>query len=182
MSDDAKNPLDQLLDLVFFAPAGLVLSARELFPRLAEKGRKQITGQVTTARVVGQFAVQEGQKRAGSALGQVRRQAPPRPSAEPVATSKPAVRIEAVVVAPAPVRTDPTATGNGQAAAAAPVAAPPDADALAIPGYDTLSASQVVQRLGGLSADELEAVRSYEAATRGRKTVLHKVAQLQAAS
>ncbi|MDQ2729587.1 MAG: hypothetical protein M3Y91_17390 [Actinomycetota bacterium] len=52
-------------------------------------------------------------------------------------------------------------------------------DDLAIPGYDSLSASQVVQRLAGLAADELEAVRTYEAATRGRRTILARVSQLQ---
>jgi hypothetical protein len=36
-----------------------------------------------------------------------------------------------------------------------------------------------VQRLAGLSADELEAVRAYEAAGRGRKTILNKVEQLR---
>ena len=55
-------------------------------------------------------------------------------------------------------------------------AAKPD---LAIPDYDGLSASQVVTRLGGLAPDELEAVRRHEAANRGRKTILNKVAQLQ---
>jgi hypothetical protein len=38
-----------------------------------------------------------------------------------------------------------------------------------------------VNRLAGLTATELEAVRSYEAAHRGRKTILSKVAQLQSA-
>jgi hypothetical protein len=51
---------------------------------------------------------------------------------------------------------------------------------LAIPGYDSLSASQVVPRLSGLEAGELDAVRTYEAAGRGRKTILNKIAQLQA--
>ena len=50
---------------------------------------------------------------------------------------------------------------------------------LAIPGYDALSASQVVQRLAGLSPEELEDVRAYELNTRGRRTILNKVAQLQ---
>ncbi len=50
---------------------------------------------------------------------------------------------------------------------------------LAIPDYDGLSASQVVNRLAGLTPEELDAVRSYELATRGRKTILSKVAQLQ---
>ena len=49
-----------------------------------------------------------------------------------------------------------------------------------IPGYDSLSASQVVQRLAGLTQDELEAVRSYEEGGRRRKTILTRVAQLQA--
>lgn len=53
---------------------------------------------------------------------------------------------------------------------------------LAIPGYDTLSASHVVQRLAGLSTAELEAVRAYEADTRGRRTILNRIAQLQTAS
>jgi hypothetical protein len=52
-------------------------------------------------------------------------------------------------------------------------------DDLAIPEYDSLSAPQVVQRLSGLRRDELEAVRRYELAHRGRKTILNKVAQLQ---
>jgi len=50
---------------------------------------------------------------------------------------------------------------------------------LAIPGYDALSASQVVQRLAGLADDELEAVREYETAHRGRKTILGRISQLQ---
>ena len=37
-----------------------------------------------------------------------------------------------------------------------------------------------MNRLAGLSAGELEAVRLYELANRGRKTILSKVAQLQA--
>lgn len=55
----------------------------------------------------------------------------------------------------------------------------PSAAGLGIPDYDGLSASHVVNRLAGLSNDELEAVRAYEAANRGRKTILSKVAQLQ---
>jgi hypothetical protein len=52
------------------------------------------------------------------------------------------------------------------------------ASGLAIPGYDSLSASQVVQRLEGLSSSELEEVRAHEAAHRQRRTILHRVEQL----
>ena len=54
----------------------------------------------------------------------------------------------------------------------------PDVAELAIPDYDELSASQVVERLEGLDTGELEAVRRYEAAHRGRNTILGKIAQL----
>ncbi len=66
-------------------------------------------------------------------------------------------------------------------AGATPVAEPPpvEASSLAIPDYDGLSASHVVNRLAGLAGDELEAVRRYEALNRGRKTILSKIAQLQ---
>jgi hypothetical protein len=50
---------------------------------------------------------------------------------------------------------------------------------LAITDYDSLSASQVVPRLEGLADTELAAVRDYEAAHRGRKTILNRIAQLQ---
>ena len=49
---------------------------------------------------------------------------------------------------------------------------------LSIPDYDELSASQVVQRLPGLSHDELEAIRAYETHGRGRRTILGKIDQL----
>jgi hypothetical protein len=58
----------------------------------------------------------------------------------------------------------------------------PAVDALAIPNYDSLAASQVVPRLASLSAAELESLRRYEAAHRRRMTVLNRVAQLQDAA
>jgi hypothetical protein len=58
----------------------------------------------------------------------------------------------------------------------------PDAASLAIPDYDSLAASQVVPRLAALSTDELDAVRSYESAHRGRRTILGRVDQLLARS
>jgi hypothetical protein len=54
----------------------------------------------------------------------------------------------------------------------------PPVSTLAIPAFDTLSASQVVQRLDGLSREELVSVRAYETSTRGRRTILNRVDQL----
>jgi len=78
---------------------------------------------------------------------------------------------------PEPTVTTPEAAVLSPSAGSAPVDLDPAQ--LAIPGYDTLSASQVVQRLPGLSPDELQAVHVYEMAGRARKTVLLKAAQLK---
>ena len=57
-------------------------------------------------------------------------------------------------------------------------AAPASAADLPIPEYDGLSASQVVSRLGGLTPEELRAIRSYEEGSRGRRTVLLAIDRL----
>jgi len=54
----------------------------------------------------------------------------------------------------------------------------PAVEALAIPGFASLSASQVVQRLDGLTESELRDLRAFEAGTRHRRTILNRVDQL----
>lgn len=71
--------------------------------------------------------------------------------------------------------------GSGPAEAFAPFAGAretPKVDNLAIPGYDSLAASQVVPRLTTLGPDELGAIGTYEQANRGRRTILNRVTQL----
>src|SRR5688572_11477136 len=122
---DEKNPVEQALDVLLYAPIGLVFSARELLPTLVEKGRAQLG----LAKMMGQFAVKEGQTRADKAAKQ------------------------------AMSTLEQLAGGNGHSngsapkatAAPRPAAAPtpsvptsgPEAATLAIPDYDSLSASQV---------------------------------------
>jgi hypothetical protein len=92
------------------------------------------------------------------------------PSAAPSVTPPTAaarVATAAPATGPAPVRTPAPARTNV-----------PDVTSLAIPGFDTLSASQVVQRLDGLNRPELVSVRAYETSTRGRRTILSRVDQL----
>ena len=59
---DSKSPGDRLLELVVYGPAGLAVTVAEEFPKLVEKGRHRVEGQVRTARLVGQFAVQMGRR------------------------------------------------------------------------------------------------------------------------
>ena len=100
----------------------------------------------------------------------------PVPDASAAAASAPAVTTP-------PVADHATEAPGGAEPAvdAAPGLPAPDPSTLAITDYDSLSASQVVPRLDSLAVDELEGIRVYEAATRGRKTILNKIAQLQSA-
>ena len=65
-----RSPLDQVLDLVLYAPVGFVVTAGEELPRLIERGRAQMSGQVSVARLVGRFAVAQGQREAGKVVQQ----------------------------------------------------------------------------------------------------------------
>ncbi len=226
-ADGEPSLAAKALDLLVFAPAGAVLNALEDVPGMAARGRSVLEQEVRNAHLIGQFAVQEGQRRLGRGLDLLRAQAvtaPPQASgASPKASGMPPVvadgpsqppPVEEVVTAfeprlpaPAPAAEAADAADAADAAEAAdapeapaapssartgdvPVKAEPPATAavgsvldevtadLAIPGYATLSASQVVRRLDGLGPGELAAVFRYESATRGRRTILHRVQQL----
>lgn len=167
------QPGEQLLDLLVYAPLGLLLEARDLVPKLAEKGRQRMGGQVTVARMIGEMAVRQGQRRAETVLKRLREQPSTAGGAHPQADAR------RVTNGHRPTAAEP-AGAAAPAGAARPAPAPAaDAAGLAIPGYDTLSASQVVPRLEGLTPGELDAVRAYEVATRGRKTVLTRIDQLR---
>ncbi len=163
---ESSRPTERALDLFLYAPLGALAEAAARLPSYAEKGRVH----VGNARVLGQFAVQMGRKQAEDRLGQVHDDArgllaqfgllpPTQPTTAPERAAAPAH---------APVASSPAASVENGAAG------------LAIPSYDSLAASQVVARLAGLRPDELDAIARYEQAHRGRKTVLGRIAQLQA--
>ena len=108
--------------------------------------------------------------------------------ARAAATKRPAARPAAVAdraptAAPESFEPRPSSSaGNGAEAGATPGATTPPSVELPIPGYDALSASQVVERLTGLSTGELDTVRAYEGAHRRRRTILGKIEQLTASS
>ncbi|MGH9227718.1 MAG: hypothetical protein ACRD07_03125 [Acidimicrobiales bacterium] len=175
----ADQLADQLADLLVYAPIGLFFEAPTLLPKLAEQGRVY----TRNARLFGQFAVRQGEAEVRRRLAGVEEQT--------------TALLRALGVLPDDDQdrsTDGTetrsreraATRSDRSPAAVPESAAPGPDVaglavtdLAIIDYDSLSASQVVTRLPGLTLDELEAVRAYEVAHRGRKTILNKIAQLQ---
>jgi hypothetical protein len=201
-----RSPLDRVLDAAVYGPVGLALAAKDSVPKWIETGRRQLGPQLTMAKTIGRFAVNQGSRQAGGVLRRLAEEA------EGVLVALGLVPAEddlddetaetATVDVPSP---EPSTNGSGagtspsgsSASGTSPSGTSPsgpsapgvaghpsglDPAELAIPGYDTLSASQIVQRLPGLSPDELEAVRLYELAGRSRKTVLLRVAQLKAGS
>lgn len=150
---------EQVADLVFFAPYGFALEVRRLYPELAARGRRQLV----FTRTVGKYAVKRGQARVDDLL----------------ATGIGLVSAFLPQSAPEPDPDEVVETAVNLAAVPdLPVEPQPDADHLAIPDYDNLSAFQVVPRLEALGQDDLAAVREYEESTRGRRTILNKIAQL----
>jgi hypothetical protein len=185
---DRKSPVERALNLFVYAPVGLLALAREELPAIIEKGRQELTNQATVAKMMGEYAVAEGRKeaskrleQAGDAVGSLRGVADRRgPEPAPPASTTAASPASPARPAPTTPPTQITAPAPPAPAPAVPAPPAPSSDGLAIPGYDALSASQVVQRLAGLSGTELEDVRAYETATRGRKTILNRVEQLRA--
>ena len=163
--DDGRSAVEQVADAVLYAPLGLALEARRLFPEMAARGRRQIL----FTRTIGKYAVRRGRRRVdeilGTGLAVVSAYLPT--GGEPEA----GVDERDVETATDP----PTRLVAVETEAAAPG---PDPGALAIPDYDNLSAFQVMPRLEALDPTDLDAVRAYEESTRGRRTILNKIAQL----
>jgi hypothetical protein len=159
---DTRPLARRTLETLVYAPVGFLLSAAEEVPDMAVKGRDLLEQHLKNAHVVGHFAVALGQRRLKEQLDRLTTDR--RPPAPP----------------PSPARSDVEAQGPPTVPESPPDPvddSPPAVDA-AIPGYDALSASQVVRRLDGLGPTDLSAVFRHEATGRGRRTILHRVQQL----
>jgi hypothetical protein len=207
----AEDRVERALEVFVYAPLGVGLWLRDLAPSVidtvvargrAEVDRRQEQAQqrITTARSMGQVAIAFGvprlRRRAEQQLQQARSHAdrvvetvvgrtspngsngaapssPPATPPMPPPMHAPASDAEPVVPEAVAVATAVHSPESGTKSSSS--------GHLAIPGYDALSASQVVERLVGLSADELGAVRDYETSNRNRRTILGKIDQLTSA-
>jgi hypothetical protein len=186
---DDNSTSEKALDLLVYGPLGLAFYVRDTVPTFARvfvsRGRSEVASRrrkvndtvndsVANARSIGEFAVNVGAPKVKEKVEESLRTA--RSVAEQAFTG---------LVVPGD-GTPAAPTEDATAAAPAPEAAPPpDRDArraaaakLPIPDYDELSASQVVEHLDGLQPEELLAVRAYEDAHRGRRTILFKIDQV----
>jgi len=202
-----QNPVEKAVELLVFAPVGVAMFAKDTLPTFLkmfvarghtelEQRRRELAEQAHQYKTIGRFAVRyggpEARRQAEATLGGARRQAgatvdgvrrkaqaslsgiaPARPAADRNGSGRDTGGDRARPPAAPRARERSSPTENGR------TRPPDDAGAtLPIPGYDQLSASQVVARLDGLAPDELDTIRTYESAHRGRNTILGKIAQL----
>lgn len=182
---DERNPADGLADLFIYLPIGAAMALREMFPDLAEKGRRLVEDRLTSARLLGEMAFKQAERAGSSLIERGRIVSMGGTGADRTGPDSRTVEFPPVAATDAPDATPATAAPDDSAPdnTADDTDSPPVAISdLPIPGYDTLSASQVVQRLDGLSKQDMAAVRDHEKAGRGRQTILNRIAQLSAAS
>ncbi len=155
--------LDEALDVFVYAPVGLIASSLEELtaadvPELAQKGRGRVGRLLSNARIVGRMTIAMGRRTLDSELA---RWVPPAAGDTPPDEG--------------PVASEARPTKGERPEFLRRVEPAPE---LAIPEYEALSASQVVRRLDGLGPAELAAIYEHEAATRRRRTILHRTQQL----
>ena len=186
MADD-KDTTERAKELLVYGPLGLALFLRDTAPQFlrmfvargrseVQQRRRDVGQQIEQVRNMGETAAADGgpevMRILSTGLTTLRERAEEALVAlstavnEAMPASDPVER-DRSFDAPEPVRSRDT-VGSG-----------PD---LAIPDYDDLSASQVVERLDGLALTDLEAIRVYEAANRSRNTILGKIDQITRAS
>jgi hypothetical protein len=209
--DQDQSPLEQLVELLVYAPVGLLYEYDEVLPKLIRRGKSQ----VALARFVGQMVVRRGSEGAEAVLG------------DAVDLVARAVTEFGAVVGLAPERVEPAdgtddradrhhasslgadSPAGGGAEEAGPdgggdpansgQGAPDDSDAhdesvgeealsddtpsddLPIVGYDELTARVIVSLLDDLTPTQRERIRQHEQANRARKTVLAKLERLERA-
>jgi hypothetical protein len=176
---DEKDTAERAKELLVYGPLGLALFLRDSAPQFlrmfvargrneVEHRRKSVGDQLDQVRAAGESAAADGGpemlRLVSNGLASLRERAEEALGALGVLTAEESA-----------ATTTPTAT---HAATVGRPAAGAETASLAIPDYDDLSASQVVDRLEGMPGDELEAIRSYEGAHRARNTILGKIEQL----
>jgi len=151
MAERDDELAEQLLNLFVYAPVGLALEARELIPKLAERGK----GQVALTRLAATVAANKGQAEAAKFAGDF---------------------VSALEDLFGMSDTDDEPEDDSAADGTADTS-----DKLPIDHYDSMTAPQIIALLPDLSEADLAAVATYEQGNRKRVTILNKIAQLQSA-
>jgi hypothetical protein len=196
VSNDGQKAAERAVDLLVYAPVGIALYLRDTVPMFVNlfvsrgraevsQRRQQAEGQVSQAKALGEYALEFGgpmlreqvekgiaaaRKGAEAVIGGIGEE--PGPSPQPPASTP--TNSKSTETKPKKAKAAPAAEHTDDSREEAKLSA----NTLGIQDYDELSASQVVERLDGLQATELDAVRAYETAHRARRTILFKIEQL----
>ena len=148
-----RDPVDRMVDLIVALPVSIAAALREIVP-------------VDTRRL---------ERAVGRNLELISRYATRRSGAPAVTAQHPG---SGNLVASAD-RSEPDTTPSPSGSMPDTVEPHDDVSSdLPIAGYDQLSARQIVDRLGSLTAAELALVEAYERSNRRRQTVLGRIGQL----
>jgi len=187
MSSD-KETAERAKELLVYGPIGLALFVRDSAPQFMrmfvargrtelDQRRRAVGEQIGQVRSLGETAATDGGpevlRMLSTGLAALREKA------------EEALVALGVSDAPASAGThgDADVAGTARAPDGGHAAEPErlayrDTANLAIPGYDDLSASQIVDRLDDLSPADRDAIHDYEATHRARHTILGKIEQL----
>lgn len=163
------NPAEQLIELLLYAPIGLLYEYQEILPKLVKRGKSQ----VQIARIMGQMAVSRSQSDPARAVGDL-------------ATLASTIVAKVVTELGTQIGLAPDkAPAEGQAPSAEPGAVndkvdaePQPAKPLPVARYDELTAREIIPLLEDLTTDQRERVAAHERSNRKRKTVLAKLDRL----
>jgi hypothetical protein len=191
---DEKDASERAKEMLVYGPIGLALYLRDTAPSFlrlfVSRGRnefdqrkREVTGQIDQAKAVGENTAAFGGphvlRLVSDGIAAVRERA------------EGALGALGVLAGEDGFGSGTADAGHGNApASSSSSSTPPSASTLsgvsnassqsasgglALADYDDLSASQVVDRLEGLSTADLEAIRTYEAEHRARNTILGKI-------
>ncbi len=161
---DEENLGEQLLDLLIYAPIGLLLEAKDLIPKLAERGR----GQVALTQLAGKVAGNRGRdetaplfrrlvEAAGAALGSM-------------TTDEHELSDELELSDEHELSDELDDHGESSE----------DDLSLPIKNYNAFSAPQLLEKLEALDQQQLDEILDYELTHRDRQTVTNRIKQLSA--
>ena len=156
--NDEENLGEQLLDLLVYAPIGLLLEAKDLIPKLADRGR----GQVALTQLAGKVANSVRRDQTTPLFRQV---------FEAAGAAVGAVTTSDHELADEPDDHDDH-VAQGEAGE--------DAASLPIKEYNSFSAPQLLAKLETLEEVQLDEILAYEKTHRNRQTVTNRIKQLVA--
>jgi hypothetical protein len=181
-SDDVAANLTPI-EVLLFAPLGLVLKAGELLPGLVESGRREYNKRAVVARFMGKLIVDQQRKKRQAAVVRT-------VGSRTLSGDRPAVvqpnEVQPTEVEPnefqpnefQPNAVEQPASPQSDASLLDPSGPTPDVGSLPIDGYDTLPARSLLGLFDGLSLPQLATVLAYEQAHRQRATIMNRLREL----